>query len=188
MREMRVTATKEGMQTVLRELESGLKKAHCPDKEKMECLIALEELIVNIVHYAYKQEDSAPKSEEIRERKEHLCKQEEGEMQISYEIVRQTEEMQMKEAVQIQKETAEKETVDKITTDRVDKKIKVILKDQGKPYNPLKREDPDITLKANRRKVGGLGIFMAKNLLDEISYERKENSNILYLEKDFTSF
>ena len=66
--------------------------------------------------------------------------------------------------------------------------MQIILKDQGKAYNPLKKEDPDVTLTAKRRKIGGLGIFMAKNLLDALSYEREAESNVLYLEKHFTSF
>ena len=46
--------------------------------------------------------------------------------------------------------------------------------DRGVPYDPLKKEDPDITLSAEERAIGGLGIFMVKKTMDEISYEYKD--------------
>ena len=55
--------------------------------------------------------------------------------------------------------------------------------DEGVPYNPLNREDPDVTLGAEERSVGGLGIFMVKKMMDEITYEYRNNKNILHLFK-----
>ena len=55
--------------------------------------------------------------------------------------------------------------------------------DNGRPYNPLGRDDPDITLEASERTPGGLGIFMAKQLMDEIAYERRDGKNILTMRK-----
>lgn len=55
--------------------------------------------------------------------------------------------------------------------------------DTGKEFNPLERDDPDITLSAEQRAIGGLGIFMVKNIMDEVSYEYKDNQNILKLTK-----
>lgn len=55
--------------------------------------------------------------------------------------------------------------------------------DQGVPYNPLSKEDPDISLSAEEREIGGLGIFMAKKSMDHMSYEYKDGSNILTLKK-----
>ena len=55
--------------------------------------------------------------------------------------------------------------------------------DTGKEFNPLERDDPDITLSAEQRAIGGLGIFMVKKIMDEISYEYKDNQNILKLTK-----
>ena len=55
--------------------------------------------------------------------------------------------------------------------------------DQGRPYNPLEREDPDVTLDAEQRQIGGLGIFMAKKLMDDIQYEFRNGQNILTLRK-----
>ena len=56
--------------------------------------------------------------------------------------------------------------------------------DRGVPYDPLKKEDPDITLSAVERAIGGLGIFMVKKTMDEISYEYKDGKNILRIKKN----
>ncbi len=56
--------------------------------------------------------------------------------------------------------------------------------DRGVPYDPLKKEDPDITLSAEERTIGGLGIFMVKKTMDEISYEYKDGKNILRIKKN----
>ena len=55
--------------------------------------------------------------------------------------------------------------------------------DSGIPYDPLAREDPDVTLPAEERQIGGLGIFMVKNTMDGMSYENKDGKNILTLTK-----
>lgn len=55
--------------------------------------------------------------------------------------------------------------------------------DNGVPYDPLKKEDPDITLSAEEREIGGLGIYMVKKSMDEISYEYKDGQNILSIKK-----
>jgi len=57
--------------------------------------------------------------------------------------------------------------------------------DFGMPYNPLEHEDPDITLDAEERQIGGLGIFLVKKTVDEIDYERKDGKNILHMKKFF---
>lgn len=56
--------------------------------------------------------------------------------------------------------------------------------DSGVPYNPLTKEDPDITLSAQERQPGGLGIYMAKKIMDDITYEYKEGQNILKIRKE----
>lgn len=55
--------------------------------------------------------------------------------------------------------------------------------DNGIPYNPLAKEDPDITLSAEERPIGGLGIYMVKKSMDEVSYEYKDGQNILRIKK-----
>ena len=55
--------------------------------------------------------------------------------------------------------------------------------DNGKPYDPLKKMDPDVTLSAEEREIGGLGIFLVKKTMDDISYEYKNGQNILTIKK-----
>lgn len=55
--------------------------------------------------------------------------------------------------------------------------------DNGVPYDPLKKEDPDITLSAEEREIGGLGIYMVKKSMDEINYEYKDGQNIISIKK-----
>ena len=59
----------------------------------------------------------------------------------------------------------------------------ITLTDRGVPYDPLKKPDPDVTLSAEERKIGGLGIFMVKKSMDEVSYEYKDGQNIFIMKK-----
>lgn len=61
--------------------------------------------------------------------------------------------------------------------------ISIAFMDNGTPYNPLDKPDADIHLTAEERQIGGLGIFLAKKMMDDISYEFKDNQNILTLHK-----
>ena len=56
--------------------------------------------------------------------------------------------------------------------------------DGGVPFNPLERDDPDTTLSAEEREIGGLGIFMVKKNMDEVSYVRQDGQNILTMKKN----
>lgn len=60
----------------------------------------------------------------------------------------------------------------------------ITFTDGGVPYDPLKKADPDITLSAEERQIGGLGIFMVKKSMDDISYEYKDGKNILTIRKN----
>ena len=51
------------------------------------------------------------------------------------------------------------------------------------PYNPLEKDDPDVTLSVEDREIGGLGIFMVKKSMDDMYYEYKDGKNILTLMK-----
>ena len=57
--------------------------------------------------------------------------------------------------------------------------------DEGTPYDPLSRENPDTSLSAEERQIGGLGIYMVRKSMDEISYEYREGKNILKIKKQF---
>lgn len=62
----------------------------------------------------------------------------------------------------------------------------ITLIDSGIPYDPLAKPDPDITLDAQERPIGGLGIFMTKKLMDDISYEYIDDKNNLTIKKRFS--
>ncbi len=61
--------------------------------------------------------------------------------------------------------------------------IKIQIIDSGKEFNPLAHEDPDISLSVEEREVGGLGLFIVKNTMDEVKYDRRDNKNILTIKK-----
>ena len=63
--------------------------------------------------------------------------------------------------------------------------VKMTISDAGIPYDPLKRPDPDVSLEAEARQIGGLGIYMVKKLMDEVSYEYRGGMNILRMRKVF---
>ena len=133
MREMDIAATLENLDAVMAFVDQQLEEAGCSMKTQMQIDIAVEEVYVNIAHYAYNPE-------------------------IGGVTIR----------VQIEEEP-----------------LAVILTfiDKGKPYDPLAKEDPDVTLAVEDRQIGGLGIFMVKKSMDNISYEYNEGRNILTLKK-----
>ena len=129
MREWTIPATKEAVAAVMHSLEREMEANECSEKKRRQLNIALEELMVNIVNYAYGEEH--------------------GIIRISYEFWK--------------------------TEGGVC--LKLICADHGKSYNPLKKTEPDVSLPAEKRKAGGLGIFMMKKLVDSIEYERVGGEN-----------
>ena len=63
--------------------------------------------------------------------------------------------------------------------------IKITFIDGGVEFNPLEKDDPNINADIDERNIGGLGIFLIKKIVDEISYERKDGKNILKIKKLF---
>ena len=63
------------------------------------------------------------------------------------------------------------------------KEAKVCFRDHGVPYNSLNKSDPDVTLPASQRKIGGLGIFMVKKSMDSMTYEYRDGQNRLSFRK-----
>ena len=57
------------------------------------------------------------------------------------------------------------------------------LSDHGVPYVPLKKDDPDVTLTAEERQIGGLGIFIVKKSMDEMTYSYEDGQNIVTIVK-----
>ena len=63
--------------------------------------------------------------------------------------------------------------------------ITITITDSGVPYNPLEKPDPDVTLSAEEREIGGYGIYIVKKVMDEVTYEYKDNKNIFTMRKNF---
>lgn len=64
--------------------------------------------------------------------------------------------------------------------------VTITFIDNGIPYDPLAKTDPDTTLSAEERQIGGLGIYMVKKSMDEITYEYKDGQNILAIKKNLS--
>ena len=67
--------------------------------------------------------------------------------------------------------------------DEMNRTVTFRIADKGIPFDPLKKTDPDITLTAEEREIGGLGIFIAKKTMDSISYSYENGENILFMIK-----
>ena len=128
-----VPAEVEKLSDVTDFVDALLEESGCPPKAQMQINLALEELFVNIAHYAYPEGT--------------------GEAEIR---------------VNISADSAE-----------------ITLVDSGIPYNPLSKPDPDVTLSAEERRIGGLGIFMTKKLMDDLSYEYSDCKNVMTIRKSF---
>ena len=134
--ELTLDAKTENLDRVLDFVGSRLDKTDCSEKLKVQINIAVEELFVNIAHYAYKQLQT-----------------------IGSATVR----------VEVEKDPLA---------------VSITFIDSGHPYNPLEKPDPDVTLPAEKRQIGGLGIFMVKKSVDAIEYEYKDGRNILKIKKN----
>lgn len=55
--------------------------------------------------------------------------------------------------------------------------------DSGVPYDPLEKDDPDVSLSAEERQIGGLGIFMVKKSMDSLAYRYENGNNIFTIKK-----
>jgi anti-sigma regulatory factor (Ser/Thr protein kinase) len=65
--------------------------------------------------------------------------------------------------------------------------LTIVITDRGKEYNPLLREDPDVTLPAEERPIGGLGVHFCKKLTDSQEYARRDGRNVLVLRKNLSA-
>lgn len=130
MKELTIDATLTNLDAVLDFVNTELENSGCSAKLQTQIAIAVEEVFVNIAHYAY---NPAIGGATIR-------------IAVGDEII-------------------------------------IEFEDKGTPYNPLKKADPDITATAEERDIGGLGIFMVKNIMDAVEYRHKDNKNILMIKK-----
>ncbi|MBQ8006211.1 MAG: ATP-binding protein [Lachnospiraceae bacterium] len=134
-REMTIEASVSNLDDVLAFVDARLEEAGCGMKEQMQIDVAVEEIYVNIAHYAYVPQTCMAK--------------------ISVDI----------------------------DTDK--RQIVVEFRDSGMEFDPLAKPDPDTTLSAQERQIGGLGIYMVKKSMDDVTYTRSDGQNILTLYKNF---
>ena len=126
-------ANTEALADVLGFVEETLEQFECPMKTQMAVCVAIEEVFVNVAHYAYP----------------------DGEGDVVFGI----------------------------GYDEDSKKVTFRMSDKGVPFNPLEKPDPDITLSAEERGIGGLGIFITKKTMESVSYDYENNENILTMIK-----
>jgi len=136
MKEMEIDAILENFEAVQAFVDEELERLECPMAIQIQIDIAVEEVFVNIAHYAYNPEV--------------------GKATIRVEII--------------------------------DDPLSIVMTfmDNGIPYDPLAKEDPDVTLPAEERKIGGLGVYMVKESMDDVKYEYRNGQNILTLRKSIT--
>ena len=132
MKELTVLAKTENLEQVLEFVNGLLEEKNFSMNLVFELDIAVEELFVNIAHYAYISEVG------------------EATIQVSFE----------------------------------EDKVVIIFIDRGIPYNPWAKEDPDTTLSLEERQIGGLGIYMVKNSMDEVDYAYIDGKNVVTIKKN----
>ncbi len=133
MEEIKVRAEISELDKVIDFIEEQLDKIDCNMKIRMQLNIAVEEIFVNIAHYAYPDDN--------------------GTAIIRYDFGLETNT------------------------------ITICFLDMGTPYDPLARKEPDITLSAEERSIGGLGILMVKKSMDHIEYAYRDGYNMLTIQK-----
>lgn len=131
--ELTVEAAACNLERITSFVDEMLDRVECPVKVKMKLDIAVDEILSNIIQYAY-----YPAT---------------GTVTVRLEILREP-----------------------LTAC-------VTFIDQGTPYNPLTAKEPDVSLSAEDRQVGGLGIYLVRKSMDEVSYEYEAGKNILTIKK-----
>ena len=71
----------------------------------------------------------------------------------------------------------------RIETEPKPRAVVITFVDRGRPYNPLTAESPDVTAPLNERKIGGLGIFLIRKMMDTVEYTHRDGQNILCIKK-----
>ena len=138
-KELEITALVENLPNVLEFVVEQLEANDCSMKNQLQIEVAVEELFVNIAHYAYAPDTGTAK---------------------------------------IIVETAD--------TAQTAPAVNITFMDKGMPFDPLAKQDPDVSLSADKRKIGGLGIYMVKKSMDNVSYEYSDGYNILTITKSLS--
>jgi serine/threonine-protein kinase RsbW len=63
------------------------------------------------------------------------------------------------------------------------KEVTFLLSDQGREFDPTQKEDPDLDVSPAERDIGGMGIYMVKNIMDYVAYQRQDGRNLLTMKK-----
>ena len=71
----------------------------------------------------------------------------------------------------------------KFTLSYIGKTVTMRIEDDGEPFNPMEESSPDIKCPLEQRKIGGLGIHLIKNVMDDVIYKRQKDKNLLILKK-----
>ena len=80
----------------------------------------------------------------------------------------------------------EGDAVVRVESDDETLSVTITFIDSGKPFDPLNKADPDVTLSAEERGIGGLGIYVVKKTMDGVEYEYKDGKNILKIKKSLS--
>lgn len=139
---LNIEATVDNLGKVNEFIEGKLEEAGCPDLLMMTIELAVEEVFVNIAHYAY------------------------GKVDESGNAIPDTGTGPAR-----------------IDVSAGDGEVAITFTDGGMPYDPLKKEDPDTSLSADERSIGGLGIYMVKKSMDDCLYHRDGSNNVLTIKK-----
>ena len=71
-----------------------------------------------------------------------------------------------------------------VEIERTDTCLTIRFRDGGVAFNPLEKEMPDVSLPLEERPIGGLGIFLTLQMMDDVSYERVQDENVLTIKKE----
>ncbi len=77
----------------------------------------------------------------------------------------------------------EKEHLINVKIRSADSWLEIEVEDDGKPFNPLEKEDPDVDAPIEERQIGGLGIYLVRNYMDDLAYKRNSGKNLLFMKK-----
>ena len=75
-----------------------------------------------------------------------------------------------------------------LAVDLDEKELTFVLSDQGCEFDPTLTEEPDLNINPAKRRIGGMGIFIAKHIMDSVAYQRQEGKNILIMKKNISNY
>lgn len=174
MNEITVKALVDNLGTVTNFVDDFLDSHDCPMKVQMQIDIAIDEIFSNICHYAY---GNSVGEATVRVEFENA----EASATDTHASKADDPDAHASNADDADANARASKADDTNASAR--KAVALTFIDEGVPYNPLEKEDPDTTLSAEDRKIGGLGIYMVKKNMDEMEYEYSEGKNILSMKK-----